>query len=379
MDDLTCHTTKEFKILITTDRTNYQGQPSNQARLFQPGNNSVPSGSNNSNRRLTNASNNAPEIQESMIAKMYELVNAREQQTQANAKDIANMERQIAQMAEDQRKRDSGKLPRKVTEEDLVEKEGENKNEESKSDDSDQVKMDKEVQEEEQPSVVAGRGLLGTLPKKERDPGSLLITVTVGDVIIRNTLMDLGASVNVLPGYVYDKCKNEELEPAKTVGDFFYPIDFRVMEYESLEDAPALILGRPFLATAGAVMDWYDDKYLNNRPLMVPKEKDKGGNQGQGNGSDGEEILWEAKRHPLSTVDKIQLLDMLEMMELKHQQYEKDTRCTEEKVFQILDAQQQWISQVSDRMTQLTTLLGTLVHDFALEMKKMMPPEESEE
>ncbi|KAI3506371.1 hypothetical protein L1887_28728 [Cichorium endivia] len=233
-------------------------------------------------------------------------------------------------------------------------------------------------------TIKASEALLGTLPKKERDLGSPLITVTVGDVIIRNTLLDLGASVNVLSGYLYDKYKNEELEPAKTVlqladqstkvswgkltnvivkvGDFFYPLDFLVMEYESLEDAPALILGRPFLATAGAVMDCktgdldisfgtrkrrlnmfgcpislpsgYDDKYLNSIPLMAPGTTDKGKNQSQGNGRKEEEILRETKRHPLSTVDKVQLLDMLEMMELKHQQYEKDTQCREAKWYE---------------------------------------------
>ncbi|KAI3503606.1 hypothetical protein L1887_32052 [Cichorium endivia] len=126
-------------------------------------------------------------------------------------------------------------------------------------------------------TVKASEALLGTLPKKEKDSGSPLITVSKGEVIIRNTLLDQGASVNVLQGYLYDKYKNEELEPAKTVlqladqstkvsrgkltnvivkvGDFFYPIDFLVMEYESLEDAPALSLGCPFLETVGAVMD----------------------------------------------------------------------------------------------------------------------------
>ena len=83
--------------------------------------------------------------------------------------------------------------------------------------------------------------------------------------------------MNVLLGYLYDKYKNKELEPANTmlqladqstrisrgkltnvivkVGYFFYPVDFLVMEYESQEDAPALILGRPFLATADAIID----------------------------------------------------------------------------------------------------------------------------
>ncbi|KAI3503605.1 hypothetical protein L1887_32051 [Cichorium endivia] len=102
-------------------------------------------------------------------------------QTQANAKAIANMEWQIAQMAEDQRKRDSGKLPsstemnpnhtqragkenvnavetewRKVTEENLVGKEGQIKTEESKGkiEEGGQIKEDKEVQKDEQPIVA---------------------------------------------------------------------------------------------------------------------------------------------------------------------------------------------------------------------------------
>ncbi|KAI3724154.1 hypothetical protein L2E82_35922 [Cichorium intybus] len=239
--------------------------------------------------------------------------------------------------------------------------------------------------------VKASEALLGILPKKERDTGSPLITVMVGDVVIRNTLLDLGASVNVLPGYFYDKYKNEELEPAKTV---LY-----------LEDVPALILGRPFFATAGAVMDCktgyldisfgtrkhrlnmfgspislpqgYEDKYWNNSLLMAPGTRDKGKTWTRGGGK--EEILRETKDHPLSTVDKVQLLDMMEMMELRHQQYEKHARCREAKVFQLLDAQQQWISQVSDRMTQLTSLLATMVHNFAPDMNRMIPWEDHEE
>ncbi|KAI3701087.1 hypothetical protein L2E82_45731 [Cichorium intybus] len=366
-----------------------------------------------------------------MIAKMYNLFNASQQQTQANTKAIANMERQIAQMAEDQRKRDSGKLPstteinpnhtqragkehvnaveaewRKVTEEDLLGhkdevevEEGKNKNEEDTQIEKEtQVKEHKEVPMDEQPvvagikkkkekkdapedtkilqemcekngksktptpdmvrlTVKASEALLGTLPKKERDPGSPLITVMVGDVVIRNTLLDLGASVNLLPGYLYDKYKNEELEPAKTVlqladksmkvsrgkltnvkvkvGDFFYPVDFLVMEYESLEDAPVLILGRPFFATAGAIMDCMtrdlDISFGTSSPLMAPGTRDKCKIWTQEGEGGKEEIPRETKKHPLSTVDKVQLLDMMEMMELKHQQYEKDAQCREAK------------------------------------------------
>ncbi|KAI3767683.1 hypothetical protein L2E82_18015 [Cichorium intybus] len=406
-------------------QNNYQGQSSNPPRQFQPGNSSGPNGNSNNNKRSTRTSNSALESQENMIVKMYDFFNASQQQTQANAKAIANMERQIAQMAEDQRKRDSGKLPstteinpnhtqragkehmnvvesewRKITKEDLLGKEEESKTEEGKDKNEEdiqlekdtQVKEDKEVpmdeqlvvagikkkkekkvKKKEEPSkpigpsinqplwdelknapedtrilqelcekkgknktptldmirltVKASEALLGTLPKKERDPGSPLITVTVGDIVIRNTLLDLGASVNVLPGYLYEKYKNEELEPAKTV------LQLADKSTKSLEDAPALILGRPFFATAGAVMDCktgdldiffgtrkhrlnmfgcpislpqgYDDKFWNNNPLMAPGTKGKEKIWTRAGEGGKEEILWEAKQHPLSTMDKV--------------------------------------------------------------------------
>ncbi|KAI3724153.1 hypothetical protein L2E82_35921 [Cichorium intybus] len=95
-------------------QNNYQGQSSNQPRQFQPANNGNSNGSsssNNNNNKGAANNNNAPGSQEDMTAKMYEMFNATQQQSQANAKAIANMERQIGQMAEDQRKRDNNRLP----------------------------------------------------------------------------------------------------------------------------------------------------------------------------------------------------------------------------------------------------------------------------
>ncbi|KAI3766396.1 hypothetical protein L2E82_16453 [Cichorium intybus] len=441
-------------------QNNYQGQSSNQPRSYQPtsnNGNASGSGSNNNNRGPNTAVNNAPGTQEDLVAKMYEMFSATQLQSQANAKAIANMERQIGQMAEDQRKRDNGKLPsatgvnpthnqragkehvntvetewRKVTLEDLLdsvsevepEKEEKIQEKEENKGESEKGMEEKEIPVEEgtQPEVdkeiptpdtvrltiKASEALLGTLPKKEKDPGSPLITTTVGDVVIRNTLLDLGASVNVLPGYLYDKYKNKELEPAKVVlqladqstkvsrgkltnvivkvGDFFYPVDFLVMEYESLDDAPALILGRPFLATAGAVIDCKtgdvdisfgtrkrrlnvfsnpvslpsgdDDKQLDKSVLMEPGIRNKGKIWTRTGEGGKEEILKETKDHPLATIDKEQLLDMMEMLEARHQQYEKESKEREAKVFKLLESQQQWISGVSDRMTQLTSLMS---------------------
>ncbi|KAI3516107.1 hypothetical protein L1887_15017 [Cichorium endivia] len=410
----------------------------------------------------TKAARGEPETQTYFIKKMNEFMAASQQQTQANSKAIANMERQIAQLAEGQRKRDSGKLPsntevnqnhtqraekehvnavdscipekvwRNVTVEDLMGTE--NKDEEAPEESRILKEMCKEKEkvkvhtpEKVRLRVKASEDLLGTFPKKEKDPGSPYNTVTVGDVIIRNTLLDLGANVNILPGYLYDKYKNEELEPAKTVlqladqstkvsrgkltnvivkvGDFFYLVDFLVMEYESLEDAPTLILGRPFLATAGAVMDCkkgdlditfgkrkrrqnmfgcqmtlplgYDNQYMNGRPLIIPRtDRRSRKNENRDNEGEDKEILWNAKRHPLASVDKLQLLEMIEMMVKRHQAYAKDARNRESKVFHILDAQQQRINQVSDRMTQLTTLMATILHDVAPEIGKLVSKKE---
>ncbi|KAI3691390.1 hypothetical protein L2E82_49749 [Cichorium intybus] len=191
-------------------------------------------------------------------------------------------------------------------------------------------------------TIKASEALLRRLPKKEKDRGSPLITATVGDVVIRNTLLDLGA------------------------------MDFLVMEYESQEDAPALILGRPFLATAGAIIDCktgdldiffgsrkrrlnmfgspislpqrYDDENLDSNLLMEPGIRDKSKIWSRTGEGGKEEVLKETKEHPLSTIDKDQLLDMMEKLEARHQQYEKDAREREAKVFQLLEAQQQWIS-----------------------------------
>ncbi|KAI3752666.1 hypothetical protein L2E82_24701 [Cichorium intybus] len=248
-------------------------------------------------------------------------------------------------------------------------------------------------------TVKASEALLGTLPKKEKDPGSPFITTTVGDVVIRNTFLDLGASVNILPGYLYDKYKNEEIEPAEVVlqladqstkvswgkltnvivkvGDFFYPVDFLVMEYESLDDAPTLILGRPFLATAGSVIDCKTgdmDIFFGTRkrrlnmfgnPVSLPSE---------GNGKQVDRrILMEAG---IKSKEKIWTRTgeggKEEMMEARHQQYEKESREREAKVFKLLESQQQWISGVSDRMTQLTSLMSMMANNFVPGFQQML-------
>ncbi|CAL9024862.1 unnamed protein product [Prunus brigantina] len=81
------------------------------------------------------------------------------------------------------------------------------------------------------------------LPPKLKDPGSFSIPCIVGDCKFQKALLDLGASINLMPYHVYEKLNLA---------------DFLVLE---MEEAPIhdnqlpLILGRPFMATAGAIID----------------------------------------------------------------------------------------------------------------------------
>ncbi|GKB85109.1 reverse transcriptase domain-containing protein [Tanacetum coccineum] len=107
------------------------------------------------------------------------------------------------------------------------------------------------------------------------DPGSFLIPCTFGKTFSYNALVDLGASINLMPYSLYAKLSLETLKPTKMsvrladrsfqypigiaenmlveVGKFTFPVDFVILEMEEDSKVP-LILGRPFLHTADAVI-----------------------------------------------------------------------------------------------------------------------------
>ncbi|XP_056688773.1 uncharacterized protein [Spinacia oleracea] len=123
--------------------------------------------------------------------------------------------------------------------------------------------------------------LQNKLPKKLGDPGSYSIPVKLGDIEIKKALCDLGASVSLMPLSTCKKLNMGELKPTRIslqladrtvkfplgiledvplrVGKFFIPCDFVVMEMEEDAQVP-IILGRPFLATAGAIIDMKNGK-----------------------------------------------------------------------------------------------------------------------
>ncbi|CAL9020537.1 unnamed protein product, partial [Prunus brigantina] len=118
------------------------------------------------------------------------------------------------------------------------------------------------------------------LPPKLKDPGSFSIPCTVGDFKFQKALLDLGASINLMPYHVYEKLNLGELQATSVsiqladrtirypkgiledvlvkVEELILPADFLVLE---MEEAPIhdnqlpLILGRPFMAIAGAIID----------------------------------------------------------------------------------------------------------------------------
>ena len=115
---------------------------------------------------------------------------------------------------------------------------------------------------------------------KYKDPGSPTISVNIGGTCIDKALLDLGASVNLLPYSVYKQLGLGELKPTNitlsladrsvkipkgivedvlvNVDKFYYPVDFVVLDTEPIESGPnhvPIILGRPFLATSNAIIN----------------------------------------------------------------------------------------------------------------------------
>ena len=115
---------------------------------------------------------------------------------------------------------------------------------------------------------------------KYKDPGCPTISVNIGGISVEKQLLDLGASVNLLPYSMYKQLGLGELKstsitlsladrsikiPKGTIEDvliqvdrFYYPVDFVVLDTEPVVVGPnhvPIILGRPFLATSNAIIN----------------------------------------------------------------------------------------------------------------------------
>ncbi|KAK2382735.1 hypothetical protein QL285_070252 [Trifolium repens] len=118
--------------------------------------------------------------------------------------------------------------------------------------------------------------LQNKMPPKLQDPGSFSIPCVIGPYVIDKALCDLGASISLIPMSICEKLKLGDLRPTRMsiqfansfvkyplcilenvtvcVSHFFIPTDFIVMDIKEDSNTP-IILGRPFFATAGAIID----------------------------------------------------------------------------------------------------------------------------
>ncbi|XP_073121446.1 uncharacterized protein [Henckelia pumila] len=125
----------------------------------------------------------------------------------------------------------------------------------------------------EQVSAVIQR----KVPTKCKDPGMFSIPCKIGGVQLDTAMLDLGASINVMPYSVYASLKLGPLNETAIViqmadrstivprglledvlvevGDLVFPADFYVLDMKSNEFNSPILLGRPFLKTSKSIID----------------------------------------------------------------------------------------------------------------------------
>ncbi|XP_031105377.1 uncharacterized protein LOC116010213 [Ipomoea triloba] len=121
------------------------------------------------------------------------------------------------------------------------------------------------------------------VPRKLKDPGSFTIPCNIGGTTFNRALADLGASINLMPFALYRQLKLGTLKPTRMsiqladrstkyprgivedvlvrVDKFIFPVDFVILDMDPDVEIP-LILGRPFLATARALIDVGEGKLV---------------------------------------------------------------------------------------------------------------------
>ncbi|GJS06394.1 hypothetical protein Tco_0363190 [Tanacetum coccineum] len=155
-----------------------------------------------------------------------------------------------------------------------------------------------------------------SIPQKEKDPGSFTLPCFINNICFDNSLVDLGASISVMPLLTYlnlglgklahtklivelaDKTVKYPKEITKNVlvriGKFTFPVDFIILDMPKDIKVP-LILGRPFLSTARAKINVYKRKIT----LSVKEEK----------------IIFKSVKPASSLIKRVYMLSLRERME----------------------------------------------------------------
>ena len=146
----------------------------------------------------------------------------------------------------------------------------------------------------------------GGCPTKLSDPGNFVIEVTIGESPLMGAVLDMGASINMMPLEVFDKLKIKPLKPTSmtltmannspttpvgvieevhvNVHGLVVPMDFVVLDTKRGETNRQwqLLFGRSFMATASMVVDirsWNISFNYGGRSVSFkvdrPKENDE--------------------------------------------------------------------------------------------------------
>ncbi|GKE01321.1 reverse transcriptase domain-containing protein [Tanacetum coccineum] len=132
--------------------------------------------------------------------------------------------------------------------------------------------------------------LLNKVPEKLEDPGKFFIPCILQDLEVYNSLADSGASINLTNLSIHEKLGIGPLKPTRMtlelvnsfvtfpmgiaedvivkVEKFNFLADFVIVDFEADPRVP-IILGRPFLRTARALVDLYE----KNLTLSVGNEE----------------------------------------------------------------------------------------------------------
>ncbi|XP_058764184.1 uncharacterized protein LOC131637603 [Vicia villosa] len=212
------------------------------------------------------------------------------------------------------------------------------------------------------------------IPVKKPDRGSVTIPCTIGDRSFKRALIDLGASVSLMPLSIYRKlgigrvqdprmtlqfADHSVKKPFGIVEDvlvkvdkFVFPVDFVILEMPEDEEIP-LILGRPFLETGRCMIDIengtmtlkvYDEELkINVRSTMKHKE-DVGTNHSV-------EVINQIvadniqSSFPESPLERVLCLSTEEMEESDNEK--------EKEILALLDAQPPWLKSKPHRWEDL--------------------------
>ncbi|QHN86301.1 Retrotransposon gag protein [Arachis hypogaea] len=151
------------------------------------------------------------------------------------------------------------------------------------------------------------------LPQKKPDPRKFLIPCTIGTMTFEKALCDLGSRINLMSLSVMEKLRIFEVQAARIslemadksmkqayglvedvlmkVEGLYIPADFIILDTGKDEDE-SIILGRPFLATARAVID------VDRGELVLQLNDDYLVFKAQGSSS----IIMERKREKLLSI-----------------------------------------------------------------------------